>query len=82
VRAGGGLIVTEVSPDGPAYQRLVDVNTGGPDIILKVNGTTTRTREEFRTAMAQVKKGEIVTLSILRRSPDGWVGDVVRIRIP
>jgi serine protease Do len=82
VRAGGGLAVTSVSPDGPAYQRLVDASNGLPDIILRVNGHVTRTPDDLRTAMAAVKSGQIVTLSILRRGPDGYTGDVVRIRIP
>jgi serine protease Do len=81
-RAGGGLAVTSVSPDGPAYQKLVDASGGGyPDIILKINGQSTRTRAEFRTALATVKSGDIVTLTVLTYGPpDGWTGRVVRIR--
>src|SRR5262249_31449773 len=34
VQNGGGMVVTDVSPDGPAYQRLSAVDDpGGPDII-------------------------------------------------
>jgi len=80
VRSGGGLAVTQVSPDGPAYQRLADEQSGGPDIILKVNGQPTRTRAEFRQAMASVKSREIVTLTVLSRTPDGWQQRVVRLR--
>ncbi|HXM37498.1 MAG TPA: Do family serine endopeptidase [Gemmatimonadales bacterium] len=79
-RSGGALVVTQVSPDGPAYQRLADPQSGGPDIILKVNGHPTRTRAEFRQAMASVKAGEIVTLAVLSRTPDGWQQRVVRLR--
>jgi serine protease Do len=79
-RAGGGLVVTQVSPDGPAYQRLADPSNGGPDIILKVNGTPTRTRAELRTVLAGVKSGEIMTLTVLSRSLDGWQSRVVRLR--
>ena len=79
-RAGGALVVTQVSPDGPAYQRLADAQSGGPDIILKVNGQPTRTRAEFRQAMNAVKSGEIVTLTVLSRTPDGWQQRVVRLR--
>jgi len=82
VRSGGALVVTQVSPDGPAYQKLADANSGYPDIILKVNGQPTRTVAEFRAAVNAIKKGEIATLSVLRRTPDGWLGDVVRIRVP
>jgi serine protease Do len=79
-RAGGGLVVTDVSPDGPAYQKLSDAASGGPDIILKVNGQPTRTRAEFRAALASVKSGDIITLAVLSRGPDGWQQRVVRIR--
>ena len=79
-RAGGALVVTQVSPDGPAYQRLADAQSGGPDIILKVNGQPTRTRGEFRQAMSAVKSGEIVTLTVLSRTPDGWQQRIVRLR--
>jgi len=81
-RAGGGLAVTSVSPDGPAYQKLADASGGGyPDIILKVNGQATRTRAEFRAALAAVKSNDIVTLTVLRYGPpDGWAQQVVRLR--
>jgi len=47
IRSGGGLVVTQVSPDGPAYERLADASNGGPDIILRVNGQPTRTRADL-----------------------------------
>jgi serine protease Do len=84
VRRGGGLVVTDVSPEGPAYQRLLSSDDpGGPDVIVAVNGTPTRTLSEFREALRSVKSGDVVTLQILRRSPDtpdGWAGWTVRIR--
>ncbi len=84
VQRGGGLAVTDVSPDGPAYQKLQSKDDpGGPDIIVAVNGTPTHTRTAFRDALRKVKPGEVVTLQVLYRSsdgPDGWVGRVVRIR--
>ncbi|HEV8264531.1 MAG TPA: Do family serine endopeptidase [Gemmatimonadales bacterium] len=79
-RAGGGLVVTDVSPDGPAFEKLADATNGVPDIILKVNGAPTRTRAEFRTALAAVKSGDIVTLTVLHRFPDGWQQQIVRLR--
>ena len=82
LRSGGALVVTQVSPDGPAYQKLADASSGYPDIILKVNGQATRTVLEFRQAVNAIGKGNIATLSVLRRTPDGWLGDVVRIRVP
>src|SRR5881392_281040 len=81
---GGGLVVTDVSPEGPAYQRLqASDDPGGPDIIVAVNGVPTRTRAAFREALRKVKPGEVVTLQVLSRSPDaadGWAGRIVRLR--
>src|SRR2546428_583709 len=84
VQPGGGLVVTDVSPEGPAYQRLqASDDPGGPDIIVAVNGVPTRTRAAFREALRKVKPGDVVTLQVLSRSPDasdGWAGRIVRIR--
>jgi serine protease Do len=84
LRAGGGLVVTNVSPEGPAFQRLQSAeDPGGPDIIVAVNGTPTPTRAAFREALRKVKSGEIVTLRVLSPSsqdPGGWVGRVVRLK--
>jgi serine protease Do len=81
---GGGLVVTDVAPDGPAFQRLRAADDpGGPDIIVAVNGTPTRTRAALRQALSKVKSGDVVTLQVLTRtgdSSDGWLGQVVRIR--
>jgi serine protease Do len=80
LRAGGGLMIEEVSPDGPAYQRLFDASSGSPDIILKVNDTAVHSRAELRQALASVKRGDIVTLTVLSNSSDGWLRHVVRVR--
>ncbi len=80
MRSGGGLIVSQVAPDGPAYQRLSDASQGYPDVILKVNGVATGSRAELRRALAGVKKGDIVTLTVLYSTPDGWQQRVVRLR--
>jgi len=80
MRSGGGLVVSQVSPDGPSYQHLVDDSQGYPDIILKVNGEPTRTRAELRQALAGVKSGQIVTLTVLSSLPDGWQQRIVRVR--
>jgi len=80
MRSGGGLIVSQVSPDGPAYNRLSDASQGSPDIVLKVNGVSTASRADLRRALAGVKKGDIVTLTVLFSTPDGWQQRVVRLR--
>ena len=81
-RNGGGLVVAEVAPDGPAYGKLfaASENQGGPDIILQVNGTAVRSRSEFRTALSHVKTGDIVDLLVYRNGPDGWAQQFVRIK--
>jgi S1-C subfamily serine protease len=51
-----------------------------PDIIVKVNGTPVASRVELRKALASVKKGDIVTLTVLSSTQDGWQQRVVRLR--
>jgi len=81
IRSGGGLIVSQVSPDGPAYGRLAEASQGQfPDIILKVNGVQTGSRAQLRQALAGVKQGDIVTLTVLYNTPEGWQQRVVRLR--
>src|SRR5438874_1085191 len=84
IQRGGGLVITDVAPDGPAYQRLRSADDpGGPDIVVAVNGVPTRTRAALGEALRKVKPGDVVTLQVLTRtgdSPDGWLGQVVRIR--
>ena len=81
-RNGGGLAVTEVAPDGPAFQKLRAQDAqGAPDIILQVNGTPVRNRAEFNTAMAKVQPGEIVDLVVLRQvQSDAWGQFFVRVK--
>src|SRR2546427_597327 len=83
-RDGGGLVVSEGSPDGPASRRLLSADDdGGPDMIVAVNGKPTRARQELRDALKDVKSGDIVPLQVLPRSgdtSDGWAGRVVRLR--
>src|SRR2546427_1101082 len=83
-QAHGGLVVTEIAPEGPAYQRLQSSDDpGGPDIIVAVNGAPTPTRAAFREALRKVKSGEIVTLQVMSRTGDatnGWASRIVRIR--
>ena len=48
-----GLIVTDVTPGGPAWEVLVDdPQRGGPDIILSVEGKPVRTEADLRKALA------------------------------
>src|SRR5437667_228931 len=80
IRSGGGLVVTQVSPDGPAYERLADAGNGGPDIILRLNGQPTRTRVELHKALATTRSAQSLMLTILSRTGNGWQPRVVRLR--
>src|SRR5213080_4519741 len=84
IQRGGGLVVTEVAPDGPAFQRLRAADDpGGPDIVVGVNGVPPHTRAALGEALRKVKPGDVVTLQVLTRTQDtsdGWLGEVVRIR--
>mgnify|MGYP001598858708 CR=1 FL=1 len=67
-----GLIVTDVTPGGPAWEVLVDdPQRGGPDIIMSVEGKTVRTEAELRKALANEKVGNIVTLRIYNPRTQG-----------
>src|SRR5256884_1691855 len=71
---GGGLVITDVAPDGPAYGRLRSTDDQyGPDIIVAVNGTPTRTRAALSEALRKVKPGDVVTLQVLSRTGDSPV---------
>ncbi len=60
-----GLIVTDVTPGGPAWDVLVDdPQRGGPDIILSVEGKAVKTEGDLRKALQAEKPGGIVTLRI------------------
>ena len=84
IQRGGGLVITDVAPDGPAFQRLRAADDpGGPDIVVAVNGVPTHTRAALGEALRKVKPGDVVTLQVLTRTQDtsdGWLGEVVRIR--
>jgi serine protease Do len=60
-----GLIVTNVTPGGPAWQVLFDdPQQGGPDIILSIEGKAVRNETDLRKALQAEKPGSIVTLRI------------------
>jgi serine protease Do len=59
-----GVIVTDVAENSSAAGRLATPQTGGPDVILSVEGTPVTTAESLRTALRAAKPGEIVTLRV------------------
>jgi serine protease Do len=59
-----GLLVTGVTPGGPAYGEVAEPSRGGPDIILEVEGKPLRTPSDLREVLKSYKAGEIVSLRI------------------
>jgi serine protease Do len=59
-----GVIVTDVDDGSPAVGRLATPRTGGPDVILSVEGEAVATPEAMRDALRAAKPGDIVTLRI------------------
>jgi serine protease Do len=59
-----GLIVTDVTPGGPAWETLVDDPRNGPDIIVSVEGKPVRTEADLRNALKAEKPGSIVSLGV------------------
>ncbi len=75
-----GLIVTDVTPGGPAWDVLFDdPQRGGPDIILSVEGKPVRTEADLRKALLAEKAGSIVTLRVF--NPRAQSRRVERLRL-
>jgi serine protease Do len=59
-----GLLVTGVTPGGPSYRDVADPDTGGPDIILSVEGKPVKTVSDLKQSLKGFKKDDIVSLRI------------------
>jgi serine protease Do len=59
-----GVVVTAVTPGGPAYGEVAEPDRGGPDIILELEGKPIRTPADLRNALKGFKSGDIVSLRI------------------
>ena len=59
-----GVIVTDVDEASPAAGRIATPQTGGPDIILSVEGVSVTTPDALKAALQSAKPGEIVSLRI------------------
>jgi S1-C subfamily serine protease len=59
-----GLLVTGVAPGGPSYGEVADPDTGGPDIILSVEGKPVKSVADLKGALKSFKKDDIVSLRI------------------
>ncbi|HKV73063.1 MAG TPA: trypsin-like peptidase domain-containing protein [Gemmatimonadales bacterium] len=77
-----GLVVTQVEPNGPAWEVLSDGTRGAPpDIILSVEGKPVRTESELRTALHDAGNGAIVTLRVFTPTQSGGVRRIERIQL-
>jgi serine protease Do len=75
-----GLVVTDVTPGGPAWETLVDdPQRNGPDIILSIEGKPVRTEADLRNALKAEKPGSIVTLGVY--NPRSQSRRIDRIRL-
>ncbi len=59
-----GVVVLDVTDTSPVAGRLLTPASGGPDVILSVEGTAVRTPQELRSVLARYRSGEIVTLRV------------------
>ena len=75
-----GLIVTDVTPGGPAWEVLVDdPQRGGPDIILSVEGKAVKTEGDLRKVLQGEQPGSIVTLRVYNPRSQGRRVERVRL---
>ena len=59
-----GLLVTGVTPGGPAQGEVAEPDNGGPDIIVSVEGKPLKSVADLKQALKGDKAGDIVSLSI------------------
>ena len=59
-----GLLVTGVTPGGPAYGEVAAPGSGGPDILLSLEGKPVKSVTDLKSALKTYKAGDIVTLRI------------------
>ena len=59
-----GLVITDVTPGGPAWDVLSDEERGGPDVILSVEGKAVKTEGDLRNALRTEAPGAVVTLRV------------------
>ena len=78
---GGGMAVTSVAPDGPAYGLLFTQDEGALYIIMNVNGKPTRNWEEYRAAIKDLKKGQVVTLRVFTLARDAGAEKIIRLEL-
>jgi serine protease Do len=74
-----GVVVTDVTPGGPAYESVIGPDNGGPDIIRSVEGKAVDTPQQLRDALKGYKPGDIVTLRLY--NPRAKTNRIERVRL-
>jgi serine protease Do len=59
-----GLMVTGVTPGGPSYGEVAEPDTGGPDILLELEGKPVKSAADLKQALKDYRSGDIVSLRI------------------
>jgi len=76
-----GPLVSDVDVDSPAEGRLFPPQQGSVDIVTHVNGTRTRTVEDFQRALRSASPGDVVSLRVFNTQGGGQTR-IVRLRVP
>ncbi|HEX2450248.1 MAG TPA: trypsin-like peptidase domain-containing protein [Gemmatimonadales bacterium] len=74
-----GLIVTDVTPGGPAWNILFDEETGGPDVIVSVEGKPVKAEADLRNALRTEPPGSVVSLRVYNPRQQGRRVERVRL---
>ncbi len=74
-----GLVVTDVTPGGPAWDVLFDEERGGPDVIVSVEGKAVKTEADLRNALRAEGPGAVVTLRVYNPRQQGRRVERVRL---
>ena len=74
-----GLLVTDVAPGGPSQGEVAEPHSGGPDILLSVEGKPVKSVADLRSALKGNKAGDIVTLKLYNTQARG--NRIERIRL-
>jgi serine protease Do len=74
-----GVVVTDVTPGGPAYESVTGPDNGGPDIIRSIEGKSVETPQQLRDALKGYKPGDIVTLRLY--NPRAKTNRIERVRL-
>jgi serine protease Do len=77
-----GVMVTEVTPGGPAWEsNLSGPERGAAYIILSADGRKVRTEAELQAALRSIGAGKIATLEVLAVTPNGTTSFIERVRL-